>query len=242
MAVPTIDAAMTVLTESRAAAVSLPAAVALSAVVSTAVMGSPLCHSAGRSSRDGVVVRSDVLPCGAQRNGPPRLTQGPRTAMMSREPCRRWRVQACMPNQSANDDGIIIRADATACIVIPFITASLLSAMFQISGPHPARTMNQHRSRPHTTGGRRPHSGHHIRRSHASPGRWIRGRPRNVSIRGQQDTKASSPSIRIGAWPDSRSRPDSTPVPPFSAPGPHGWTRSPRRPRSPATMATGNST
>ena len=83
----------------------------------------------------------------------PAFDAGPRTAMMSREPCRRWRVQACMPNQSANDDGIIIRADATACIVIPFITASLLSAMFQISGPHPARTMNQHRSRPHTTEG-----------------------------------------------------------------------------------------
>ena len=83
----------------------------------------------------------------------PALDAGPRTAMMSREPCHRWRVQACVPNQSANDDGIIIRADATACIVIPFITASLLSAMFQISGPHPARTMNQHRSRPHTTEG-----------------------------------------------------------------------------------------
>lgn len=95
----------------------------------------PMCCLVGRNETD------------------PALDAGPRTAMMSREPCRRWRVQACMPNQSANDDGIIIRADATACIVIPFITASLLSAMFQISGPHPARTMNQHRSRPHTTEG-----------------------------------------------------------------------------------------
>lgn len=33
-----------------------------------------------------------------------------------------------VPNQSANDDGIIIRADATACIVIPVITANLLPA------------------------------------------------------------------------------------------------------------------
>ena len=179
----------------------------------------PMCCLVGRNETD------------------PALDAGPRTAMMSREPCHRWRVQACMPNQSANDDGIIIRADATACIVIPFITANLLSVTFQISGPHPARTMNQHRSRLTVTEG-----GVHI--------------PDIISTGRAQDpddgpADAHVPPRPAGDRTQARSRsyesgrgrqpvtPRFTPVPPFSAPGPHGWTRSPRRPRSPPRWRPG---
>ena len=170
----------------------------------------------------------------------PALDAGPRTAMMSREPCRRWRVQACMPNQSANDDGIIIRADATACIVIPFITASLLSAMFQISGPHPARTMNQHRSRPHTTEG-----GVHI------PDIISAGRTQapddgpadaHVPPRPAGDrTQARSLFIRIGAWPTAGHAPIHTSTA-VQRPWSSWMDQITAAATITATMATGNST
>ena len=182
----------------------------------------PMCCLVGRNETD------------------PALDAGPRTAMMSREPCRRWRVQACMPNQSANDDGIIIRADATACIVIPFITASLLSAMFQISGPHPARTMNQHRSRPHTTEG-----GVHI------PDIISAGRTQapddgsadaHVTSRSAGNrTQAHSPFIRIGAWPTAGHAPIHTSTA-VQRPWSSWMNQITAAATITATMATGNST
>ena len=170
----------------------------------------------------------------------PALDAGPRTAMMSREPCRRWRVQACMPNQSANDDGIIIRADATACIVIPFITANLLSVTFQTSGPHPARTMNQHRSRLTVTEG-----GVHI------PDIISTGRAQapddgpadaHVPPRPAGDrTQARSLFIRIGAWPTAGHAPIHTSTA-VQCPRSSWMDQITAAATITATMATGNST
>ncbi|NEG95459.1 hypothetical protein GFD17_01555 [Bifidobacterium sp. SMB2] len=60
-----------------------------------------------------------------------------------------------MSNQSANEDGIIIRPDtaalsAVSAAVIPFILANLLSASYIFAGRSTRTTVKDRRGRRHT--------------------------------------------------------------------------------------------
>jgi hypothetical protein len=130
MAVPTMDAAITVLTESRAIDFSLPDVVVSAAVMRNALLTHSLVWAAP-SDRSPTLWRVSSLllvfaACALWTgNKKPRTVQG--LKILACRPAFVGGAQACMPNQSANEDGIIIRADSSASALNPVIVANLLS-------------------------------------------------------------------------------------------------------------------